>query len=133
MYFKGEPLYAFGHGLSYTQFSYSNLKVAQKVLSAGDMLDIRFDVRNMGSRDGEEVSQVYVKLPGDKAVKRLKGFARTFVGKGQMQTVHIQIPADDLMLWNLHHNRFELPVGSMELMVGGASDRIVLKQKIRLQ
>lgn len=133
MYFEGEPLYAFGHGLSYTQFAYSGLKVSQKTLSAGEVLDVRFDVRNTGSRDGEEVSQVYVKLPGDKALKRLKGFARTSVGKGQTQTVHIQIPANDLMLWNLQNHRFELPAGTMELMVGGASDRIALKQKVSLR
>ena len=133
MYFEGDPLYAFGHGLSYTQFNYSKLKVSHKSLSSDDVLDVYFDVRNTGSRDGEEVSQVYVKLPGDKAIKRLKGFTRTSINKGETQTIHIQIPAEDLMLWNLRTNRFELPSGSMEVLVGGASDRLVLKQKVNLR
>lgn len=133
MYFEGDPLYAFGYGLSYTQFNYSKLKVSKKSLSSDDVLDVYFDVRNTGDRDGEEVSQVYVKLPGDKAIKRLKGFARTSINKGETQTIHIQIPAEDLMLWNLQNNCFELPMGDMELMVGSASDRIMLKRKIRLQ
>lgn len=133
MYFKGKPLYAFGHGLSYTSFDYSHLQVEQKTLSASETLHVRFNVTNTGEYSGDEVVQVYVKLPGDVATKRLKGFSRVFVEKGKTETVEIQIPATDLMLWNAAENCFKLPEGKMELMVGSASDNIKLKSKIRLQ
>ncbi len=133
MYFKGKPLYAFGHGLSYTSFDYSHLQVEQKTLSASETLHVRFNVTNTGEYSGDEVVQVYVKLPGDVAAKRLKGFSRVFVEKGKTETVEIQIPATDLMLWNAAENCFKLPEGKMELMVGSASDNIKLKSKIRLQ
>ena len=133
MYFKGKPIYAFGHGLSYTSFDYSHLQVEQKTLSASETLHVRFNVTNTGEYSGDEVVQVYVKLPGDVATKRLKGFSRVFVEKGKTETVEIQIPATDLMLWNAAENCFKLPEGKMELMVGSASDNIKLKSKIRLQ
>lgn len=133
MYFKGKPLYAFGHGLSYTSFDYSHLQVEQKTLSASETLHVRFNVTNTGEYSGDEVVQVYVKLPGDVAAKRLKGFSRVFVEEGKTETVEIQIPATDLMLWNAAENCFKLPEGKMELMVGSASDNIKLKSKIRLQ
>lgn len=133
MYFKGKPLYAFGHGLSYTSFDYSHLQVEQKTLSASETLHVRFNVTNTGEYSGDEVVQVYVKLPGDVAAKRLKGFSRVFVDEGKTETVEIQIPATDLMLWNAAENCFKLPEGKMELMVGSASDNIKLKSKIRLQ
>ena len=133
MYFKGKPLYAFGHGLSYTSFDYSHLQVEQKTLSASETLHVRFNVTNTGEYSGDEVVQVYVKLPGDVATKRLKGFSRVFVEEGKTETVEIQIPATDLMLWNAAENCFKLPEGKMELMVGSASDNIKLKSKIRLQ
>lgn len=133
MYFKGKPLYAFGHGLSYTSFDYSHLQVEQKTLSASETLHVRFNVTNTGEYSGDEVVQVYVKLPGDVAAKRLKGFSRIFVEEGKTETVEIQIPATDLILWNAAENCFKLPEGKMELMVGSASDNIKLKSKIRLQ
>lgn len=133
MYFKGKPLYAFGHGLSYTSFDYSHLQVEQKTLSASETLHVRFNVTNTGEYSGDEVVQIYVKLPGDVAAKRLKGFSRVFVEKGKTETVEIQIPATDLMLWNAAENCFKLPEGKMELMVGSASDNIKLTNKIRLQ
>lgn len=133
MYFKGKPLYAFGHGLSYTSFDYSHLQVEQKTLSASETLHVRFNVTNTGEYSGDEVVQVYVKLPGDVAAKRLKGFSRVFVEEGKTETVEIQIPATDLMLWNAAENCFKLPKGKMELMVGSASDNIKLGCKIRLQ
>lgn len=133
MYFKGKPLYAFGHGLSYTSFDYSHLQVEQKTLSASETLHVRFNVTNTGEYSGDEVVQVYVKLPGDVAAKRLKGFSRVFVEEGKTETVEIQIPATDLMLWNAAENCFKLPKGKMELMVGSASDNIKLGSKIRLQ
>lgn len=133
MYFKGKPLYAFGHGLSYTDFNYSNLKVGKKALSAGETLDVWFDIENTGERDGEEVAQIYVKLPGDGAIQRLKAFTRISVRSGSRQTVHMQIPAEDLMLWDGSERCFRLPVGVMQLRVGGASDRTDLTTQVRLR
>ena len=132
MYYGGAPLYAFGHGLSYTRFEYSNLKVVHNGLSENDNLKIELDVHNTGKLNGEEVIQVYVKLPSDGARKRLKGFTRIAINKGEKKNICIQIPKEDLALWNIQEKQFLLPEGTIELMVGSASDDIRLTKKIKL-
>ena len=69
MYTKAKPIFPFGYGLSYTSFKYSKLKVRKEE----DRFVFSFDLKNTGSRDGEEVVQLYAKFPGDDAAKRLRG------------------------------------------------------------
>src|SRR2546423_11012273 len=79
MYFKGEPLYPFGYGLSYTSFSYSNLRTSAGSLSQKGSLTVSLNVKNTGSRAGEEVVQMYVKHLNSavaRPMKELKGFKR---------------------------------------------------------
>ena len=128
MYFKGEPLYPFGFGLSYTEFDYSGLKVK----NAGEGVKVSFDLKNVGGRDGEEVVQVYVKAPGDDAAKRLRGFERIAVPAGKKVKVEIVIPQEDLMLWNIDEHKFQLSEGAYEFMVGASSADIRLNSTIRL-
>lgn len=128
MYFKGEPLYPFGFGLSYTEFDYSGLKVK----NAGEGVKVSFDLKNVGGRDGEEVVQVYVKAPGDDAAKRLRGFERIAVPAGKKVKVEIVIPQEDLMLWNIDEHKFKLSEGAYEFMVGASSADIRLNSTIRL-
>src|SRR5208283_1969786 len=77
-YFTGEPLYPFGYGLSYSSFEYSNLKLSNPELQAGDPLSVQVDVKNASKRAGDEVVEVYVsspKAPGT-PLRALRGFAR---------------------------------------------------------
>lgn len=128
MYFDGEPLYPFGYGLSYTSFEYSNLKVDKK----RDSFVFSFDLRNSGGRDGEEVVQLYAKVSGDDAAKRLRGFERVFVKAGETRKVEIVVPKEDLMLWNTGKHRFELNKGEAEFMVGASSEDIRLTETVKI-
>lgn len=128
MYYEGEPLYPFGHGLSYTSFEYSDLKVRR----AKGQVTVSFDLKNAGVRDGEEVVQIYVKHPGDDAAMRLRGFDRVAVAKGETVKVEIAVPYDDLKLWNLDSHAFVLADGKYEFMVGASSADIRLTDTVSL-
>lgn len=138
MYEKETPLYAFGHGLSYTSFDYRNMEVETRHATSQPnainkkILTVNVDVTNSGQRDGDEVVQVYAKLPNDSARIRLKGFKRIFIAKGETKKVSIDINTDDLMLWNTAAHQFELPNGDIILMVGAASDDIRLHKDVTL-
>jgi len=124
-YFQGKPLYSFGYGLSYTTFSYADLKIDDK----GETVTVSFKVKNTGRRDGDEVSQVYVKLPETGQImplKQLKGFQRTAIKKNETQRVEIEIPKEQLRYWNETTRAFETPKGNYEFMVGASSTDIRL-------
>lgn len=123
-YFKGQTLYPFGYGLSYTSFKYSDLKVEDK----GETLNIMFRVKNNGKRDGDEVSQLYVKLPGDATPqKELKGFKRLHIRKGATEEVSLEINKESLRYWNEAENKFVVPEGNYQIMIGSSSDDIQLR------
>lgn len=128
MYYKGEPLYPFGHGLSYTSFEYSGLKVRK----SGDGCRVVFKLRNVGDMDGEEVVQVYVKAPDDDAAMRLRGFDRIPVAKGESVTVEIDVPYEDLKLWDIDSHTFVLNSGTYEFLVGASSRDIRLTDDVDL-
>ena len=128
MYFKGEPLYPFGFGLSYTTFKYSHLKVSRD----GDNFVLKFDLTNTGSRDGEEVVQFYAKMKGDDAARRLRGFERIAVKAGETKAVEMVIPADDLKLWDMGAHQFALNKGKAKFLVGASSADIRLKKSVKI-
>jgi beta-glucosidase len=96
-YFDGEPLFPFGFGLSYSTFAYSDLKLPEKI-AAGDPLQVEAQVRNTGTREGDEVVQVYLtfpKLPGA-PLRALRGFTRVHLKPGEQQTVSFTLKDRDL-------------------------------------
>ena len=124
MYFKGDPLYPFGYGLSYTSFEYSKLKLSGSSVPANGAITVRFDVTNTGKRDGEEVIQLYVKHIGSKVarpLKELKGFKRLFIKAGQMQHVTLELKAEQLAYWNVEAHHFVIEPEKVELMIGASS------------
>jgi len=124
MYFKGDPLYPFGYGLSYTSFEYSKLKLSGSSVPANGAITVRFDVTNTGKRDGEEVIQLYVKHIGSKVarpLKELKGFKRLFIKAGQMQHVTLELKAEQLAYWNVEAHHFVIEPERVELMIGASS------------
>ncbi len=127
-YFRGEPLYPFGHGLSYTTFEYSNLRV--KDMAEG--LEVSFTVRNTGDRNGDEVAQVYVKLKdyetegGIAPIKELKGFKRVTLAKGEKQKIKITIPRGQLRYWSENEHAFKITEETPSVYVGASSSDIRL-------
>lgn len=128
MYFKGEPLYPFGYGLSYTRFKYSRLKVKKD----GDNYVFSFDLQNIGQMDGEEVVQLYAKFNGDDASKRLRGFERIALKKGEKKNVEIVVPAEDLKLWDIDQHKFAFKGRKARIMIGASSADIRLKKNCRI-
>jgi beta-glucosidase len=124
MYTQHEPLFPFGHGLSYTTFQWSDLKTGSQVIHAGEMVNITFTVQNTGSRDGDEVAQLYVSFP-QSAVERapiaLKGFRRISVPQGQSMEVTIPLKAEDLCYWDEERHAFTLEKGNISFFVGSSS------------
>lgn len=124
MYFKGEPQYPFGYGLSYTTFALSHLTTSQPVVSGKGEVRVRVDVRNTGPRTGDEVVQLYVRHLGSQVewpAKALKGFRRVTVAAGETRTVEIALRGADLAYWNATRHAWTVERGRVELMVGNSS------------
>ena len=125
-YYTGDVLYPFGYGLSYTSFKYSDLKVVDN----GETVDVSFVVKNTGRYDGDEVAQVYVRLPeyeGKAPVKELKGFRRVFLKKGESKTVTVPVRREDLRYWSDEKKCFVIPEGLPKVFVGSSSADIRLE------
>lgn len=125
-YFEGKPVYAFGHGLSYTEFRYSDLKVVDN----DKTVDVSFVIRNIGKYDGDEVAQVYVRLPeyeGKAPVKELRGFTRVHLKKGERKLVTVSLRRDELRYWSEDKGCYVIPEGLPEVFVGSSSADIRLE------
>jgi beta-glucosidase len=119
-YFTGEPLYGFGHGLSYTTFEYSGMKLSNSSLQAGSPLNVEVDVKNTGSRDGDEVAELYIsfpKLPGA-PLRALRAFTRVHVKAGEQKHVKLTLSPRDLSYVNEAGDRF-VSAGDYLITVGG--------------
>lgn len=130
-YFKGKPLYPFGYGLSYTTFTYNNLKISDN----GSTVKVSFNLKNTGRMNGDEVSQVYVKLPQTgitMPLKELKGFQRNTLKKGESKNIEIEIKKDLLRYWDEKSAQFIVPEGNYEFMVGSSSADIRLKGQLNV-
>ena len=119
-YFKGQPLYPFGYGLSYSRFQYSNLKLSTADLREGEPLGVEVDVSNTSDRDGDEVVQVYLTFPRLSGAPRVAmvGFSRVHVAKGEMRHVQISLSPRDLSMVNEAGVRLTAP-GDYRVSVGG--------------
>lgn len=128
MYFEGEPDYVFGHGLSYTTFDYTNLKVAGNV--PGGQLDVHVDVGNSGRRAGDEVVQLYVRdveASVKRPTKELVGFERIHLKPGETKTVSFSVPSERLAFWDERKKAWAVEPGAFEVMIGSSSADIRLK------
>ena len=123
LYASKEPLFPFGHGLSYTTFEYTNLKVSPAQTGPGGRAQVSVTVRNTGRRAGEEVVQMYVRdvvSSVTRPVKELKDFARVSLAPGESKTVSFTITPDKLAFYDLNMERRVEP-GWFEIMVGTSS------------
>jgi beta-glucosidase len=119
-YFTGEPLYAFGYGLSYSKFEYSSLKLSSAELPAGDPLSVEVDVKNASPRPGDEVVELYVnfpKLPGT-PLRALRGMTRVHLNAGEQRHVKLTLQPRDLSYVNDKGDRI-IGAGDYVITVGG--------------
>jgi beta-glucosidase len=122
------PLYPFGHGLSYTEFKYSGLKIKSKKVEANDSLEISFSLKNKGKMSGSEVVQVYVKdvvASVAPPVKKLVGFKRIYLESRGEVKVNLKMPVNLLAFYNKEMKKVVEP-GEVKIMIGSSSEDIRL-------
>lgn len=127
MYFKGEPLFPFGYGLSYTTFSFSGFKASSNIIKDGSTINVSVDVKNTGKRAGDEVVQLYIRHLNSTVIrpqKELKAFQRITLKPGEKKTVVLQLKADDLKYWDENKKKFVFEKNKVELMLGNSSSDI---------
>ncbi len=117
------PLYPFGWGLSYTQFSYSDATIAQKQIDAGQMLEVAVNVKNTGSREGQEVVQLYTRDPvasRSRPLRELKAFEKISLKPGETKRLTLRVPVESLGL-HLDDGTYLVEAGAIQVFVGGNS------------
>lgn len=122
-YFRGTPLYAFGYGLSYTDFNYGAAKLSKKSIRAGETVDITVPVTNAGARDGEEVVQIYIKsLDNPEApIKSLKGFKRVSIAAGATAKVKINLGKETFEYYDASIDELSPKPGKYQILYGSSS------------
>ncbi len=121
MYFKGEPLYPFGYGLSYTQFEYGKAKVSKQ---DKQHIYISVPVKNIGMYDGDEVVQLYASYPEsmvEQPQRQLRAFDRIHIKKGETREIELTIDKQDLSYWDVSSHAFVQESGRIHLQIGASS------------
>jgi beta-glucosidase len=136
LYYRGRPLYPFGHGLSYTTFAYGDLRLSSASIPADGDVQVTFTVTNTGTRAGSEVAQLYthqqrsrVKQP----LRQLRGFHRLTLLPGESTDVELTIAAADLGFWDVTRNRRCVETARHSIMVGRSSTDIRLVSTLDVQ
>jgi beta-glucosidase len=129
LYYRGTPLYPFGHGLSYTSFDYSTLDISHPSAAPGDTVTVTVWVTNTGRRTGSEVVQLYthqqlsrVKQP----LRQLRGFEKVTLRAGEARLVTFELAVDDLRFWDITSDRFVVETARHKIMIGRSSSDIRL-------
>jgi beta-glucosidase len=119
-FFKGEPQFEFGYGLSYSHFVYTGLKLSAATIDAGAPLEVDADVKNTGARDGDDVAELYLTFPKSdlSPIRTLRGFTRVHVKAGATEHVHFALSPRDLSDANAAGERVIAP-GAYTVTVGG--------------
>jgi beta-glucosidase len=129
-----QPLYSFGYGLSYSAFAYSDLQVNASENQGNMEVKVRFQVRNTGARDGDEVVQLYLRDRVSSTVtpaKQLKQFQRVHLKAGEQKAVELVLNAEDLMLLDTKMHWVVEP-GDFDVMVGASSEDILLEGTFKI-
>ncbi|MFZ5565247.1 MAG: glycoside hydrolase family 3 C-terminal domain-containing protein [Thermodesulfobacteriota bacterium] len=124
-FIKFRPAFYFGFGLSYTQFSWSGLRLADKALPEDGTLTARMEITNTGKRTGDEVIQLYIEPPAaevPRPVRELKAFCRVSLNPEETRTVKLAVPVSDLAFYNAGHGRWEIAKGDYTVRVGPSAD-----------
>jgi beta-glucosidase len=136
---KIQPLFAFGHGLSYTRFSFSGLDVTPALPDGSRSVRVSFDLRNSGSRDGAEIAQVYLGFPvsAGEPPKRLVGWAKVQLAPGKTERVTVNLdpnsPSHPFSFWNVDVDRWDIANGVYTVYVGDSSEDIRLTGTLQIR
>ena len=127
-YFQGEPLFPFGHGLSYTTFTYGDVQLPASAKD-DETIKICVPVTNSGKMDGDEIVQVYIKKQSDTEgpIKALRAFKRVHIPAGQTIQVELELTPKQLEWWDAETNTMRTQAGNFDVMVGGNSEDLQTK------
>ncbi len=134
-YFTGQPLYAFGHGLSYTTFAYEQMALSAPAAAAAETLTATITLRNTGKSDGDEVVQLYasaINPPVPMPLRQLLGFERITLKANETRTVTLQVPTEALRRWDESQNRYVVDAGEYRIFAGPASDRPLVETGLKI-
>ena len=130
-------LFPFGHGLSYTTFAYSNIKITPTTLPGGGfVVDVSADIKNMGTREGAEVAQLYVsdkEASVKRPLKELKEFQRVVLKPGETKTVNFRLDKRSMAFYDVNKKDWVAEPGEFEILIGSSSQDIRLKGKFVLE
>ena len=135
MYFKGKPLYPFGYGLSYTNFKIDNVNLNSNKINTLENVEVSANITNIGSIDGDEVIQVYVrdvKSSQKTPIKALKAFKRVNVPAGKTTQVKFKLPYEAFAHYDTIQNKFVVEAGDFEIMVGNSSENIAKVKTVKV-
>ncbi len=124
---KIPPLFAFGHGLSYTSFEFGKVKADKEAITGEDKVTFTVPVTNTGKLEGAEVVQLYLSDPKcsvKRPVKELKGFSKVFLQPGETKNVSFEISKDDLSYFDTGNHKWTVEPGEFKVHIGAASDDI---------
>jgi beta-glucosidase len=124
LYYRGTPLYPFGHGLTYTTFSYSDLRCEPAEMPADGEMEVSVVVTNTGGRDSDEVVQLYTRQHASRVkqpLRQLRGFHRVRLAAGESTTVRFRLRAADLAFWDVTRGRLAVEDARHSVMVGRSS------------
>ena len=135
---KLTPEFAFGAGISYTTFEYSNIKINTSKPKVGDLIEVSFDLKNTGNRAGEEVAQLYLStgtiLPAlEMPTKQLRGFQKIALNPDEIKRITLKLTPEELYVYNEQTNSYQVPAGEYFVGIGGASDDLPLKTSFQLE
>lgn len=135
MYFDGEPLYPFGHGLSYAQVAYNELVLKSGELELDGTISLEVELENAGAVEGDEVVQLYVQSLSTRIkrpLKQLKGFKKVRLAAGEKQMVAFSLPVSELSFWDVTREQYCVEDGEYNILIGRSSGDIRLSAKIRV-
>lgn len=138
-YFDGEPLYSFGHGLTYTTFDYSEGMLNKKQLSSDGMLEVSIKLHNTGERASDEVVQLYVRKDGsrvERPFKQLKAFQRIHLKQGEEQKVNFKVSLTELAYWDVtsgDYGQYRVEPGAYTVMIGSSSSQIKWEERFIIE
>jgi len=131
-----KPLFAFGYGLSYTDFEITNVKTDKKIYQEEDVISITCEIKNTGNLSGKELIQVYVndvKSSVLRPLKELKGFKKVSLNSGESKSIQIDIPVKDFAFFDDKKMNWKLETGQFKLMIGTSSKNIINTTKIDVE
>ena len=130
-----EPLYPFGFGLTYTKFTYSDLKLSSDKIGKRKEITVSFNLKNNGKRIGAEIAQLYVhdvESSIERPVKELKGFKKVFLKPGETKKVELKLNWKDMAFWNPKTKGWTAEAGKFKIMIGASSREIKLEGEIKV-